>query len=152
MEKPTEDKVMHHFAGIFLVTESGKVVGQHRDDKPHIDHPNKLGTFGGAVEDGEDPLSAAWRELTQEETNLKIDKKDIHHLLDDVDWRDLTKEWEARHFYYAKIKDEDLADLQVYEGRGWGYINSPNDPDLIELWRPATRRLFDALGLAEDPA
>lgn len=147
MEKPSADKVKHHFAGIFLITTSGKVVGQRRDNKPNIDNPNKVGTFGGTVEESEDPLSAVWRELTQEETNLKIDKDNISSLLEDVAWRELTNEWEVRHFYYAKINDEELEGMQVYEGQGWAYITSPNDPDLIELWRPATKQLFETLGL-----
>jgi 8-oxo-dGTP pyrophosphatase MutT (NUDIX family) len=147
MDKPNLVDIKHHFAGIFLVTESGKVVGQQRDNKPNIDNPNKVGTFGGTVEEGEEPLNAVWRELTQEETNLEIGINKIKHLLDDIAWRELTQEWEVRHFYYAFIDDKELEDFVVYEGQGWAYILGPEDPELIELWRPATKKLFETLGL-----
>lgn len=148
VKKPNTDKIKHDYAGVFLITESGKVIGQKRDNKPTIDYPDKVGIFGGAVEEGESPLDAAWRELTQEETNIKMDKKDIKHLLDDIAWRELTKEWEVRHFYYAYIKNEALDKLEVYEGQGWAYISGPNEPDLIESGQPVTKQLFDKLGLA----
>lgn len=145
MTIPVKDEIKHHFAGVFLVTESGKVVGQKRDDKPSIDNPGKVGNFGGTVEEGEDPLHAAWRELVQEETNLKIEKSSIKHLMDDVSWRKLTGEWEVRHFYYAYIKDSDLAGLEVYEGQGWAYIDGPDDPNLIDNWREPVAKLFEVL-------
>lgn len=64
---PIQD-VEHRYAGVLLVTNSGKVIGQRRDNKPTIDHPNKVGTFGGTVEPGGTPVEGAWRELVQEET------------------------------------------------------------------------------------
>lgn len=125
----------HHYAGIFLVTASGKIIGQQRDNKSTIDNPNRIGSFGGTVESGEDPHTAAWRELVQEETNLKLTLDDITLFFEDVAWRALTKEWERRHFYYARISDADLNALEVYEGQGWAFINSAQDELLIELWR-----------------
>ncbi|MDB5178992.1 MAG: hydrolase [Patescibacteria group bacterium] len=145
MNQPPIETIDHHYAGVFLITDSNKVVGQRRDNKPTIDNPNKIGTFGGTVEPGEDAQAAAWRELVQEETNLKLEPSAVIHLFDDVAWRKLTDEWEVRHFYYAKVSDEELEGMEVYEGQGWAEIKSAEDPDLIELWRPATKRLFDML-------
>jgi 8-oxo-dGTP pyrophosphatase MutT (NUDIX family) len=139
---PPIDQIKHQYAGVFLITDDGKVVGQQRDNKPTIDNPNRIGTFGGTIDADEDPLHAVWRELTLEETNLKIDQKEIKHLLTDVAWRALTKEWEARHFFYTQISAEQLNKLEVYEGQGWAYIKSPEDPLLIELWKSPTEALF----------
>jgi ADP-ribose pyrophosphatase YjhB (NUDIX family) len=147
MQPPKPEAIKHHFAGAFLVTNTGKVVGQRRDDIPTIDNPGKA-AFGGTVETGEKPLNAVWRELVQEETNLKVDVEDIRHLLDDVAWRELTKEWEVRHFFYVEVNDEELENLEVYEGQGWAYINSPSDPMLIESWREPVRLLFETLKLS----
>jgi ADP-ribose pyrophosphatase YjhB (NUDIX family) len=130
---------------VFLVTTSGKIIGQQRNDKPDIDNPNLIGSFGGTVEDNEDPLSGAWRELVEEETNLKITKEDIHLYFEDVAWRKLTAEWEGRHFYYAKIADADLGQLEVYEGQGWAVIESPEDKLVIDLWRIPVEQLQHAL-------
>ncbi len=145
MNPPSISEVSHHYAGVFLVTHSGKIVGQQRDDKPTIDNPNRVGSFGGTIEPGENPATAAWRELVEEETNLKVAPQDIHLYLEDVAWRELTREWEARHFFYVTIADEDLEYLEVYEGKGWAYIQSPSDELLIDLWREPVQRLIATL-------
>lgn len=142
---PLIEDVEHHYAGVILVTASGKLVGQRRDNKPDIDNPGKIGTFGGTVEPGEDPKQAAWRELTQEETNLSIEPSDIEPLFEDVAWRELTKEWEGRHFFITRINDTDLVGIKVYEGEGWAYIDGSDDPDLIELWRPIIKKVIEVI-------
>ncbi|MDB5179292.1 MAG: hypothetical protein JWN01_1235 [Patescibacteria group bacterium] len=145
MNQPPISEVTHHYAGVFLVTASGKIIGQQRDNKPGIDNPNRIGSFGGTIEDGEDPLAGAWRELVEEETNLEISKEDVHLYSEDVAWRKLTNEWEGRHFYYAKITDAALDQLEVYEGQGWAVIESPEDKLVIDLWREPVKKLQMAL-------
>lgn len=142
MNQPSISEVSHHYSGVFLVTDSGKIIGQQRDNKPSIDNPNRIGSFGGTVEAGEDYAAAAWRELVQEEANLAIAKEDIKLYFEDVAWRALTKEWEGRHFYYAKISDAVLDGLEVYEGQGWAVIESPDDPLVIDLWREPVKQLM----------
>lgn len=144
---PPIEEIEHRYAGVFLITNSDKVVGQKRDNIPTIDNPNKVSTFGGTIEVNENPLDAVWRELVEEETNLKLQKENFQLLLEDVAWRELTREWEIRYFYYAKITDQQLADMEVYEGQGWAYITSPDDPNLIALWRDPARELFKKLEL-----
>lgn len=143
MTSPKLADIEHHYAGVLLVTSSGRLIGQQRDDKPGIDNPGKIGTFGGTVEPGEHYRHAAWRELVSEETNLKIEENKLRLFLEDTAWRKLTKEWEARHFYYALISETDLNNLEVYEGQGWAEIKEVNDPRLIELWRPVVQRFID---------
>lgn len=145
MDKPDMQQVLHHYAGVLLITEDDRIIGQQRDDKPGIDHPGKVGTFGGALEHDETPREGAWRELVQEETNLKLTPKDLTLLYEDVDWRELTQEWEGRHFYYARITADDLEHLEVYEGQGWAEITGADDPDIIELWRPVVRAMLTKL-------
>jgi 8-oxo-dGTP pyrophosphatase MutT (NUDIX family) len=150
MQPPVPDpsEIKQHFAGAYLITNSGKVVGQHRDDKPGIDNPGKVGSFGGTIEPGETPLDAVWREIVEEETNLKLKKEEIVPLTDDISWRPLTGEWETRHFFYIKIKDEILGNLEVYEGQGWSYITGPDDPNIIESGRQVIALLFEKLKLS----
>jgi len=146
MKKPPNiENIKHHYAGIFILTESGKIIGQKRDNKPDIDNPGKIGTFGGTVEMGETPVMGAWRELTQEETNLDLDINSFKPLFKDVKWRELTKEWEVVHFFTVDISNKQLSDLEIYEGDGWVCIDSPDNPDLIESWRPMIKRAFEII-------
>ena len=136
MNNQNLENISHHYAGVLLETEDGRLIGQQRDDKPGIDNPGRVATFGGTVEEGEDPLHAAWRELVEEETNLKIDKERLRHFFTDTAFRKLTNEQEVRHFYAATITNEQLEQLEVYEGRGWAEISGDDDPALVDLWRP----------------
>ncbi len=128
-------KTKHHYAGILIITQSGRLIGQQRDDKKGIDNPGKVATFGGTVEEGEDYRHAAWRELVEEETNLNIAEDELELFLEDKSWRPLTAEWEIRHFYKVFITDEELEKMKVYEGRGWAEINGVDDSNLVESWR-----------------
>jgi 8-oxo-dGTP pyrophosphatase MutT (NUDIX family) len=143
MTSPDLEKIKHHYAGVLLTTDDGRIIGQQRDDKPGIDNPGKVGTFGGMVEPGEQYRYAAWRELVKEETNLKLSESALTLFLEDTAWRQLTEEWEARHFYHVSIGSDELSTLEVYEGQGWAEIQGPDDPRLIELWRPVIQKYID---------
>lgn len=136
MKKDSLDHIKHHYAAVLIVAEDGRLIGQQRDNKAGIDHPGKVGMFGGTVEQGETPRFAAWRELVQEETNLEFNESSLELFLEDKGWRELTQEWEARHFYYVKISDEQLNNLEVYEGQDWAEIKSSEDPSLVPVIRP----------------
>lgn len=146
MDTPPASEISHHYAGVFLVTDTGKIIGQQRDDKPTIDNPNRIGSFGGGVEFAENPHKTAWREL-KEETNLNLKPQDIQPYFEDIAWRKLTEEWEVRHFYFARISDKQLSTLEIYEGKGWAHIRSPDEALLIELWREPVSQLIHTLGL-----
>lgn len=127
-------RTTHHYAGVLLVTDTGKLICQQRDDNPNIDNPGKVATFGGAVEDGENYRHAAWRELI-EETNLEVLEESLEPFFNDISWRELTNEFASRHFYFMKISDNELSSLNVYEGKGWVKILGEDDPRLVDTWR-----------------
>lgn len=143
--KPHITEVEHKYAGVFLITPDKKIIGQHRDDKPEIDNPNQVSSFGGMIEEGEDPHTAAWRELVQEETNLQLKPEEILPFYSDVAWRKLTGEWEARHFYIAHIRDAAIGQLEIYEGQGWTYIDGADDPRLVEVLQPIVAKIIDEI-------
>lgn len=136
---------MHRFAGIFIITNSGKIIGQQRDNIPNIDNPGKIAPFGGSIEQNEDPKQAAWRELVQEETNLKITINQLKLIHTTKAIRDLTKQTEEQYFYLLKITDEQLDNLKIYEGQGWCQVTSINDPNLASNFVPAWQFLFNYL-------
>ncbi|HEX5863742.1 MAG TPA: NUDIX domain-containing protein [Casimicrobiaceae bacterium] len=53
-------------AAAILILDDGRYILQLRDDAPHIWYPGHWGLFGGAVDPGEDALSALRRELLEE--------------------------------------------------------------------------------------
>ncbi len=55
------------------VTDDGRLLLHHRDDKPGIAHPSCWAGFGGAVEEGESVEEALRREVL-EETGLVIEE------------------------------------------------------------------------------
>jgi 2-amino-4-hydroxy-6-hydroxymethyldihydropteridine diphosphokinase len=52
--------------GLLIENSRGEVLLQLRDNKPEIPYPNTWGTFGGQIEEGEEPLSAIIREIKEE--------------------------------------------------------------------------------------
>jgi len=62
---------MQRFSSIVLVDRRGWVLLQERDEHPVID-PEMWGFVGGHVDDGEEYLAAAYRELA-EETGIDLD-------------------------------------------------------------------------------
>ncbi len=55
-----------------LILEDGRYLMQLRDQRADIFYPGYWGLFGGAVDSGEDPVSALYRELA-EELSLEAD-------------------------------------------------------------------------------
>ena len=140
----------HAYAGVFLVTDGDgrRVIGQLRDNVPGIDNPGRIGPFGGAVQPHETPRDAAWRELVEEETNLRLGPEKLRLYASDLAWRPLTGEWEHRHIFLAPLSPHELAALEVYEGRGWATIAQAQDPRLIDSYRPLIATLLENMSTA----
>lgn len=58
-------------AMLLIVTDDGRLLLHHRDDKPGIPHPDCWAGFGGAVEEGETVEEALRREV-REETGIEV--------------------------------------------------------------------------------
>lgn len=65
----------HRIAVVLLVDPQGRLLMQHRSTDAPIS-PGQWGLPGGHVEQGEEPLAAAHRELL-EETGLTVDRLDL---------------------------------------------------------------------------
>jgi 8-oxo-dGTP pyrophosphatase MutT (NUDIX family) len=111
---------MTKIAIIALELPDGRIVVQRREDKAPVS-PGLLGFFGGHIEDNEDPLQAATREL-REETSLdfrelefvakyKFDKETLNRLRSTSFAKDETE------FNLFKLKI-DNSNFSVYEGVG----------------------------------
>ena len=132
----------NRYAGAILHTPDGRAFGQLRDDIEGIDNPGRIGTWGGGIDIGETPEDAVHREVVREETNLDLAKSAFVLLCMDEERRDLTGKMEHRWFYTAEITEQQLYDIEVYEGQGCIEVCSPEDPLLIDTWRPIFSRYF----------
>lgn len=114
----------HANAEILLFQKDGSVILQVRDDKPGITNPGLISSFGGHIEDGEEPIDAALREIN-EETNLAVKKDQLIF----YDKRRKTREvhGEDWNVYYFGVGQMNTKGLQVFEGSGFTVIRNLNE-------------------------
>lgn len=116
---------------LLIVTDDGRLLLHHRDDKPGIAHPGCWAGFGGAVEEGESVEEALRREVL-EETGLVIEGP--HLLTEAVDVE--GGGWLVSLFYIRGGISPEQIDLQ--EGAGVG-VHSLDDLDDLDV-TPFVRR------------
>jgi 8-oxo-dGTP pyrophosphatase MutT (NUDIX family) len=97
-----------------LVLEDGRYLIQLRDDKPDIYYPGHWGLFGGAVEQGEEPLAALHRELAEE---LRLAPRDAAYFTRfDFDLTCVGQKKVYRIFYVVRVAADELRSLVLSEG------------------------------------
>jgi 8-oxo-dGTP pyrophosphatase MutT (NUDIX family) len=115
---------MNANAEIILARGDGSVILQVRDDKPGITNPGLISTFGGHIEDGEEPKEAAVREIN-EETNLNLTLDDLELFGKYHKTREVHGEgWDV---YYFVAKNVSEKDLEVYEGAGYTILRDKTE-------------------------
>ena len=136
---------MHHFASVAVVDGHGRVLMQERDQHAP-DHPDMWGLPGGRLEDGEDFLEGAVREL-EEETALRLRAEELTSLgrtrfhSDPCGGLDTYELFAA----YAEVSD---ADLTCGEGRQMVFVDRSALFDR-PLLTPARMQLPDLLDSAD---
>lgn len=98
-----------------IVLEDGRYLLQQRDDIPGIWYPGHWGCFGGAVDDGEEPLAALRRELA-EELELELGEARYFTRLD-FDLTELGMGRYYRIYYVVGMNTEEQTRLVLHEGR-----------------------------------
>lgn len=104
---------MISIAGAILVSKTGSLLLQRRDNNPSIFSPNMISIFGGSAEVGEDNLlEVAMREI-EEETGVSLGKEAYLSLVDFnnkyPDGRDIIGS-----FYV--LKNIEKTELKITEG------------------------------------
>lgn len=103
------------FAGVVLVDRRGWVLLQERDEHPLID-PDRWGLPGGHLDDGEQPVDGALRELA-EETGVRLAPEELQQVgAFAVDHRAAYGTWD-RMWVYAAAVDLTDDDIDCREGR-----------------------------------
>src|SRR5262245_60994662 len=107
-----DDHHTHAAAGVILLTPDRRLILQLRDDRPDIDNPGKITTFGGSAEPGETAVQCSLREL-REETGIQAHAADLHRLgaVSAVDFRGHPT---ASIFFLLRAVDPDK--LAITEG------------------------------------
>jgi len=132
---------VRHFASVLLVDQRGWVLLQERDEHPVID-PGCWGFVGGHVDQGEEPETAAYRELL-EETGLRVAPPALEL------WREVSIYHAAYEsfddvFVYTAASTATDADIVVGEGRQIVFVDPATVGDL-PLTASATRILPEFL-------
>jgi 8-oxo-dGTP diphosphatase len=132
---------VRHFASILLVDPRGWVLLQERDEHPLID-PDRWGFVGGHVDHGEEPETAAYRELL-EETGLQVEPPAL----------ELWREYSIYHAAYESFDDVCVyaaattardTDIVLGEGRQIVFVD-PDTVDQLPLTASASRILPEFL-------
>jgi 8-oxo-dGTP pyrophosphatase MutT (NUDIX family) len=101
-------------AAALLVLEDGRYLVQLRDDVPHIWYPDHWGLFGGAVDDGEEPLSTLRREL-QEELELEVGEARLFASFD-FDLQPIGLRRYYRKYYEVAVSNTAWSRAVLHEG------------------------------------
>lgn len=117
----------YSWAGVMLITADNKIIAMHRDDKPGIRDPGCYGIFGGAIEDGEEPLEAAVREIN-EETSLRVKKDDLELFKTYNQKRDYLDKPGTLYVYV--IRNVNPRTLKTYEGQGIKVLDDDKDGNI----------------------
>ena len=88
---------------------------QLRDQRPDIWYPGCWGCFGGALENGEDPLTAVRRELREE---LELSLREAHQVARmDFDFVPVGLGKACRVYFLVEIAVDVLPRLVLHEGQ-----------------------------------
>lgn len=111
---PMPDHELRSVAVGFIVAPDGRILLQHRDDKPGLTGRNQWGFFGGHVKPGERPEDALLREMEEE---LAWRPRHFEPYIT----RDLDRgEWRVRSHAFAAHLDVPAKQLVLGEGQAMG--------------------------------
>ena len=97
-----------------IVTEDGRYIMQLRDAIPDIFYPDHWGCFGGAVDEGENPVQALRRELLEELDFEVVNAKEFIRF--DFDLTKLGQKKVYRIYYEIPVPAESYARFNLREG------------------------------------
>jgi 8-oxo-dGTP pyrophosphatase MutT (NUDIX family) len=97
-----------------IVTEDGRYIMQLRDSNPDIFYPDHWGCFGGAVDEGENPIQALRRELREELEFEVMNAKEFTRF--DFDLTKLGQKRVYRIYYELLIGADTYGRFVLHEG------------------------------------
>ncbi len=118
---------MKYGVGVILEKEN-KFLLQLRDNKRGISNPDIWALFGGTVEDGEEPIEGAIREM-KEELNLNLKREDLRYI---------TRFYfpQGRSYLYRTELKKDISELTLNEGRDMRLFSRQEIIRNRKVWLP----------------
>ncbi|NVO21867.1 NUDIX hydrolase [Donghicola sp. C2-DW-16] len=95
----------------------GRVLMQLRDDLPHVAGAGMWSMFGGAVEEGEDLITAAIREF-DEETGIQLSRAELEPLA----VLPASRRADGALFIHRCTRFIAPSDIRLGEGAGFGFL------------------------------
>ena len=134
----SDNESVPHIAVGLIVAEDGRVLLQHRDDKPGILEPGAWALFGGHIDDDEDPADAFLREM-EEELGWKPKHFEEYETVDLV----LPEARLISHVFAAHL-DVPSSELSLNEGQGMELFAPDALPERIATDLPELFARFPA--------
>ena len=124
-----------------LLLPDRRYVMQLRDAVPNIFYPEHWACFGGAIDAGEDPVTALVREL-YEELEMTV-ASDAAHLFTrfEYDMSKLGRGKVVRHYYEIQVSDDAFGNVVLHEGSA---VEAFSGDELLQQSRLAP---FDAFAI-----
>jgi 8-oxo-dGTP pyrophosphatase MutT (NUDIX family) len=110
------------YSSVILLTTTGEIALQLRDDNPSIADPNCLSLFAGRLEGSETPEQGARREL-QEETTLTPATLTFFMTYQ----TDIARFGRVARSHVFIVRDIDVSQIDVREGQGYRLIKTRKD-------------------------
>ena len=109
-------------ASAVIIMKGNSFLLQKRDAKPNVVYGGHWGLFGGALEAGEDFVTAAKREI-REEIGLNI----VPEYVTELTYKDYfsdTPRNVCRTYFFVEIGDSDAVDIELHEGNDYGFFTA----------------------------
>ncbi len=141
-----------------IVRANGRYVLQLRSDKPSIWYPGHWGLFGGAVDRGEEPLAALYRELREE---LEYEPRAAEYFARfDFDLATLGQGCLRRTFYLVEATVAEFRRFRLHEGEAVAALRAEElfdgrrlvPYDAFALWLHRARRRLQGAPRQRRPA
>jgi len=114
---------------LFQALDTGRILISHRSER--VEEPDTWGTWGGAIDENENPMLAAMREAS-EETGVAPDQKDI------IPMYVFSHSSGFRYFNFLVITSKEFNPKLNWESQGFGWFDfgewpKPLHPGMVSL-------------------
>ena len=114
---PQPEVVAERVAALMVRDAQGRFLCQLRDDLPHVAGAGMWSMFGGAVEEGEDLITAAQREF-EEETGISLSLAELEPLA----VLPASRRADGALFIHRCTRFIAPSDIRLGEGAGFGFL------------------------------